>query len=68
MLAKPDEHNRNEDDEMDTRKNKKVLHQKCYHPGNDCHGSVMCSGETMTALQRKRRKGEEGEKVISRLL
>ena len=35
--SNPDEHNRNEDVEMDTRKNKKRPHQKIYHPGKGAH-------------------------------
>ena len=37
MWAKPDEHHINEDTEMDTRKNKKRPHQKCYHPREEAH-------------------------------
>ena len=37
MWAKPDEHNRNEDAEMDTRKHKERPHQKCYHPGKGAY-------------------------------
>ena len=44
------EHNRNEDAELDTRKNKKIPHQKCYHPGSEVtqrqyfchHGGRIC--------------------------